>query len=225
MRWYDPQGCIFTTPVDIVSQLPLLVALIVLFQRFNYHMHGNACFELKAVIEGEEIPFDIPDTTACPWQLKGRHTVTASPIRKGSGGVIPTPAAHPTHSIGTRAATRAAAAVVARSPPDKLRDLFFKLTWREEVRSPEGYIIQTAMDRANRYLPRPEWVTDHLPDVKYYGEYQHLSTKHIRLALGIVSEDHRVPTIMLSTRLLPFDDINPAEFSQRFWEIIRCECA
>ncbi|KAH6904266.1 hypothetical protein BKA70DRAFT_1432476 [Coprinopsis sp. MPI-PUGE-AT-0042] len=222
LRWYDPQGCIFTTPVDIVSQLPLFVALIALFQRFNKQMHGSASFELKAVIQGEEIPFDIPDTSATPWQLKGRHTVTASPIRKGSKGVVTAPAAHPGHSIGTRAATKAAAAVQASSPPEKLRDLFFKLTWREEVRSPEGYIIQTAKDRANRYLPHPEWVTDHLPDVKYYGEYRSMSTKHIRLALGIISDDHRVPTIMLSTKLVTFDDVDPLEFSQRFWEIIRC---
>jgi hypothetical protein len=34
--WYDPQGCIRTTPIDIVNQLPLLIVLIRAQRRSKY---------------------------------------------------------------------------------------------------------------------------------------------------------------------------------------------
>ncbi|KAG2012839.1 other/FunK1 protein kinase [Coprinopsis cinerea AmutBmut pab1-1] len=57
-------------PIDIVSQLPLLVAMMLIFQRFDDRMRGN-----------EAVAHTLDDKIHNHWMLKGR--------RSGSGKLFP----------------------------------------------------------------------------------------------------------------------------------------
>jgi hypothetical protein len=102
-------------------------------------------------------------------------------------------------------------------------ELFFKLSWREEFRDSEGLVIQTARDRAIRYLgDNAGDALSHVPGVKHYKDSSEFSTRHIREHLGLGIEAARVPSVLFSERLMPLEDVGPDEFSGRMWEIIRC---
>ena len=127
LNWYDPEGCISTTCIDIVSQLPLLVAMLMLFQRFDDRMRGTACIETKVTLhEGEEVHFDVPKDSHAAWQLKGPHTTAATPVRRGTGISKPacsvTTHGHCPEEMKRRQGENTAA------PGKGLRDLFFKFS-------------------------------------------------------------------------------------------------
>jgi len=65
--WYDPQGCVRTTPIDIIDQLPLLMVLVQAQRRSDY-LSG---LRNTAVPEG----FDLIGEKPSPrFQLVGRMT-------------------------------------------------------------------------------------------------------------------------------------------------------
>lgn len=64
--WYDPQGCVRTTPIDIIDQLPLLMVLVQAQRRSDY-LSG---LRNTAVPEG----FDLISETSPRFQLAGRMT-------------------------------------------------------------------------------------------------------------------------------------------------------
>jgi hypothetical protein len=210
-----------------VLDLPLIVVMVMLFQRFDDLMRGTGSYDLKADIDDAEVAFDLPENTHRPWELKGRHTISAHPVAIGT--VVAPPA--PTHGRATRAVTRASvaadAAAVVPPLPEELRDMRFKLSWREEVRDREGVIIQVARERAAHYLKghHPEWVLDHLPEVHSHGQYDMYSTRHIRAALKIDVAGSKVPTMLLSKKLSPFEGVEQKDLRRVIWELIRCELA
>ncbi|KAH6904219.1 hypothetical protein BKA70DRAFT_1432418 [Coprinopsis sp. MPI-PUGE-AT-0042] len=225
LKWYDAEGCIETESIDIISHLPLMVVMLIIFQRFDHRMRGVACVETKASINGEDLEFDIPHTAFSPWQLRGTHTTATVPVRKGRGVARPAngPISHG-HSPETDLPFQANLGTDA--PLATLRDTFFKFSWREEARDPEGVVIATAKERARYYLPMqrqsPELVTDHLPDVKSYREYETLSTRHIRACLGLDTKESRVPTLMISRKYQPFSGVKPSDFRTAIWQVICC---
>jgi hypothetical protein len=195
-----------------VKELPLLVMTILLFQRFGPQMRGNATVDLKLPLNDVAVPFDLPPECRPKWQLKGRRGVVGTPI---------TPAKRlarmPTHKYGTRARTEATA------PANPFSDLFFKLSWREDHQRSEASIIALAKDRARHYLPNPENVIDHLPDVKFDEDYEAFSTCHIRRHLNLETKGSRMPSITVMRKLRPFEEVEPADFIRLFWQITRCE--
>ncbi|KAH6904249.1 hypothetical protein BKA70DRAFT_1226901 [Coprinopsis sp. MPI-PUGE-AT-0042] len=221
LKWYDSQGCISTNPIDIVAQLPLVVVMIIIFQRFDHRMRGTACIDLKACLNGVEVPLDVPFDFHSPWQLKGSHTVATSPVARGKG--INKPANSPTTHGHYPGQSRLGP---TSTMTESLKDTFLKFSWREETRDPEGLVIKTAKERATYYLPlkkcSPEWVTSHLPDVKLYEEYETLSTRHIRACLGLDTVQSRIPTLMLSKKLHALNELEPRDFRKVIWQLIRC---
>ncbi|KAH6903795.1 hypothetical protein BKA70DRAFT_1513450 [Coprinopsis sp. MPI-PUGE-AT-0042] len=224
-KWYDPEGCITTERIDIVSQLPLLVVMLTVFQRFDHRMRGIACIETSVSLSTGETAFDIPHNAHAPWQLRGTHTTAAAPVRRGTGVSKPAGAAtshghYPEKGISSEAHT------AIGSKLQSLKDVFFKFSWREETRDPEGVVIATARERARHYLNKegtsPEWVTDYLPDVKVYLEYETLSTKHIRTGLGLECKESRIPTLMLSRKYQSFSEVQASQFRFVIWQVIRC---
>ncbi|KAH6903796.1 hypothetical protein BKA70DRAFT_1433096 [Coprinopsis sp. MPI-PUGE-AT-0042] len=210
LRWYDAQGCIATEPIDIIAQLPLLVATVVLFQRFSPRMRGSASLDLAVPLGSRSMPFDV---RARPhWQLKGRHGVFGTPVPRGS---------YPQVSMKTSArTTRSRAKVEAEA--SSLADLFFKLSWRDERRLSEALVIAVAKERAKHYIPNPDHVIDHLPEVVMHEEHDELSTRHIRESLGLETVGSRVPSIMVMRKLQQLDTLDPEDFQDYIWQIIRC---
>ncbi len=64
--WYDPQGCVRTTPIDIVNQLPLLIVLV-RAQRRSKYLSGLR----KTPVPGN---FDLINQPTPRFQLVGRMT-------------------------------------------------------------------------------------------------------------------------------------------------------
>ncbi|KAH6904259.1 hypothetical protein BKA70DRAFT_541793 [Coprinopsis sp. MPI-PUGE-AT-0042] len=228
LNWYDTQGCASTHSINIVEDLPLLVMAMILLQRFDHRMRGNAGIELMASIEGESVPFEIASDSHVPWQLKGRRTVSTESVRKQ----VPEEEHPVSRPHNGQRLTRAKSKVKGASDAASCRpirteswpDIFFKHSWREEERPREAIIIREASKRAR--APKdgvdPKWVTDHLPEVIFDHEYDFLSTRHIRNALGVSHKGSRTPTWMLSKKLLPFEEVTATEFGGFIWQLIRC---
>ncbi|KAJ2911931.1 hypothetical protein MD484_g8479, partial [Candolleomyces efflorescens] len=216
LRWHDSQGCIATTPIDVIAQLPLLVAMVLLFQRFGKRMQGAAGWNLQAEVDGENLEYSLPDDARSGWELKGRRLVTATPL------VLSEPS--PLEPSSGHRPQRATAKSKPIKPELKPReDLFFKLSWREESRDNEAYIVETAKRRAKQYLgEHAADVLNHLPDIKHSKNDPLFSTGLIRGFLGLSKNGARVPSFMLSEKLHSLDDVEPADIVARLWEIIRC---
>jgi hypothetical protein len=65
-------------------------------------------------------------------------------------------------------------------------------------------------------------VLNHLPDIKHSEDYPLFSTGRIRECLGLGTQGARIPSSLLSARLMPLEDVHPNEFPSRMWELIRC---
>ncbi|TFK17683.1 hypothetical protein FA15DRAFT_675904, partial [Coprinopsis marcescibilis] len=216
LKWYDPQGCIETEPIDIVEQLPLLVATMVLFQRFGTRMRGIAPLDLKATVNGREHQYDIPSNISVPWKIKGRRCVISKPVAKCTADE-PSKQGKADADEVTRPSTKL---------PDDLKHTFFKFSWREEERDGEGDIISCARERAEKHLGKfAKDVTNHLPDVLHYKAHDKLLTKFIRQFAGVGIEGtqgSRVPCEMPSKEMKPLDELLPDDFFSKIWGVIRC---
>ncbi|EAU82571.2 other/FunK1 protein kinase [Coprinopsis cinerea okayama7 len=219
LHWYDPQGCIRTHPIDIVSQLPLLVAMMLIFQRFDDRMRGNGKFQLNIEVDGETVPHSLDDSEIHNrWMFKGRRSVSGKLFPHGK---IPPPKSESRSSRTTRSNANPTANDV---PSNEEGELFGKFLWREEARHTEGVIIETALKRAERHLgEHKKHVIDHLPCVKTCTEFSDFSTKHIRNFLNLPSQGARVPTGIAAEWLLPSAELtDPEEYVRAIWQLIRC---
>ncbi|RXW15793.1 hypothetical protein EST38_g10061 [Candolleomyces aberdarensis] len=213
LRWHDAQGCIGTASIDILAQLPLLVVMILLFQRFGKQMRGNAGWTLQGKVDGKDLEYALPDHARSGWELKGRRLVVATPLVPGDPA-DPAPAS----TYRTRGAVGKKEPTLKRS-----ENLFFKLSWREETRDDEAHIVETAKERAKHYLKeRAGDVINHLPDIKHSKSDPLFSTGSIRELLDINKDGARVPAFMLAQKLHGLDTVQPTDIVPRMWEIIRC---
>ncbi|KAH6904224.1 hypothetical protein BKA70DRAFT_1565945 [Coprinopsis sp. MPI-PUGE-AT-0042] len=195
LKWYDSQGCIEAEAIDVITQLPLLVMALALFQPFNLEMHGRADLDLSLSADGIQVPFEVPVDARPQWQLKGRHTVLATPVPKGTAQRL----REGSQSCRTRSR---ASTDLDDSAQAFLDDLYFKLCWRDERRTSEADIISTAKERAAHYLPNPDQI---------YSSIAQLGNN------GVPN-----PSLMVMNKLLPLDILEPAKFKVFIWEIIRC---
>ncbi|KAG2014989.1 other/FunK1 protein kinase [Coprinopsis cinerea AmutBmut pab1-1] len=193
IQWYDPQGCIRTRPIDIVRQLPLLVATILVFQRFDNRMRGIGGFKLDVEVDGKAIPHTLGDDTRTRWGLTGRRSV---------GGQLP-----PCGDL--------ASAVHENK-------IFGKFLWRAEKQESEEYILETAKRRSVHLGAYKEYVIDHLPCVKAYAEFGSFSTRHIREFMKLPSDGCLVPTGIAAEWLVPINDLPPEEYARAISQLIRC---
>ncbi|KAJ2925917.1 hypothetical protein H1R20_g11178, partial [Candolleomyces eurysporus] len=205
LRWYDAQGTIATFPIDIAAQLPLVVVMIVLFQRFGDRMRGIGDFKLEGEVDGRNFRLSILDTARSGWKLMG-----ATATHRVERPLVASHCVQNSH------------ATVTDDPllPDQA---LLKLSWREEVRDCEGAIIQTARERVVKCLgDNAGDVLNHLPDIGDFEDYSLFSTRHIRELLGLGTEGACVPSALFSEQLVPLKDVHLDESPARMWEIIRC---
>ncbi|KAJ2934477.1 hypothetical protein H1R20_g2647, partial [Candolleomyces eurysporus] len=206
IRWHDCEGCIATSYIDVVAQLPLLVTMILLFQRLGTRMRGQAGWALQAVVDGVEVKYSVPADALSDRGLTGRWPIATTPLVHG-----------PSHPSGLTNGGNIAATLKPSG------DLFFKLSWRDEVRLDETHIIQTAKERAKYYLGEHAGdVLNHLPDIRHSESDPRLSTGLIREFLGISKNGARIPSFMLLQKLHSLDTVEPADIVAKMWKIIRC---
>jgi len=199
--WYDPQGCIRTTPIDVVNQLPLLVVLV-RAQRRSKYLSG---------LRNTDVPgnFDLINQPTPRFQLVGRMTSLGN-LKASSAA----------------ASTSAAQSVTQISGEDNLDEAthFFKSSWTEDIRRRERDIIATAILRAND-LPEKfrHFVLDHLPTISASDEIYDTSTAIIRTLLGLSTDGARTQYLMCSElldNLLGVAD-NFAKFTGILRDVIR----
>ncbi|KAJ3540697.1 hypothetical protein NMY22_g4187 [Coprinellus aureogranulatus] len=219
LNWYDSQGSIRTDSIDIVEQLPLLVAMTVLFQRFKKPMRGIAGIKLEMTLDNKQVKFLIPADVDARWELKGRRPVTCIPVPVESKTSTTAQTQRPTRGSKTSSDSDQHREDVAKL----LSEHHFKWSWRENTRDNEADIIATAKERAEKYLGEHKSdVLNHLPEVKHAQDYASLSTSHIRKYAGLDVKGSRLPSLMVSRRLSEVTDLDGEVLKTKIWEIIRC---
>ncbi|KAJ2912893.1 hypothetical protein MD484_g7522, partial [Candolleomyces efflorescens] len=177
--------------------------------RFGDRMRGSSGIKLEGETNGRKFNFNIPHDAHSGWELKARRRVTATPL-------VERPPAVALYTQNTQVAN-----TIDPLPRDD--ELFFKFSWREHTQQGEGFIIQTARERAIQFLGENAGdVLNHLPDIKHSANYPLFSTGHIRNFLGLGFQGARVPSSLLSERLARLEEVDPNDFPKRIWEIIRC---
>lgn len=118
------------------------------------------------------------------------------------------------------------------SPVEK--PLFFKSSWKENSRSSEPDIIETAHKRAKDYLKEySRMVTNHIPEVNATEACSSYSTSKIRLffkdvggnqdlSKEYIKQHGRTRMWMVTRKLKPITELQPDDFWKVFWDIVRC---
>ncbi|KAF5311631.1 hypothetical protein D9611_009449 [Ephemerocybe angulata] len=211
LRWYDSQGCIRTHAVSLSGdELPLVVATIVLLQRFLGPMRGKPNIDLKANIDGREVLFDVPPGAHPRWEVRGRRPLAVRPLPLASQGGS-------SDNLGLNTSSP--------SPETSLEGCFFKWYWRESDRKAEKHIVDVAKARALKYLPEGHVsdVIDHLPEIYHSEDYELLSTFHIRSFCQLDTTGALIPCAMMSKRLVSMEEaFEPDEVRVQVWDILRC---
>jgi len=206
MRWYDAEGCIESTSINIIQHLPLLVVFLDIMQR-SKRLRGYS--DAKTNVNG--IGRIHTDTEIGPhFESSGRRTYGASFSLKSN---IPLPIIS---DLDTSSGSNTTTIDEAQH--------FFKVTWPEIRRDKEPCILRVALERAAKYLPveHQEAVTGHLSNIVRFEEVEGTSTATIRRLLGLPTTDSRVQLWTISKKLSGLETLlDPMEFWKAFLEIIR----
>lgn len=231
---FDAQGCIQTEPFDILDQLPILVLMMIILQRFSHHTWGLTEKDSSKVKIGDTAFRLAPSRS--PFQVNGRRTSCA--FAKYDEDM--TNESMNSSSVGQDGKTHCTPASSTRHGNlDVWRDgmpLFLKSTWTEWVRFPEFYMISLAYERANTLLPEEfrRMVTDHIPTVIAAQQCKTVSTARFRLFLKFagafphlsmedIKKRARVRVLMVMPRLQSVHKIEPSLFLNALWDSIRCK--
>ena len=188
----------------------MFVTLVMILQRLDRKMWGLSQVASEVVERSSNGPVELKTECRGQFELIGRRTYCASIIPKresdGEGEVTPT-------------------------------SLFLKSNWaeeRQELKEPD--IIRIAHDRAFKLLPEKyrEMVTHHIPTVITSGECVAETTSIIRLLMkkagGIeemsiedIQNQARVQVVFVTEKLQAAEDLEPVDFWQVFWDVVRCK--
>ncbi|ESK83568.1 other 1 protein kinase, partial [Moniliophthora roreri MCA 2997] len=227
--YYDSQGCIQTHYIDIVQQLPLLVVMVMIFQRFNSRMWGVRDTKIFCPAESKTY-YIIEDTKKGPrFELCGRRPFTAhvsddpkaSCKRQGGHPMVTRSKGEP---VPEPAPPDAEPARPNAEPVPPSEEKFFKAAWPEIPRSKEPAILDEAHRRADKLLQEPlrSYVKDHIPTVDAWKELPDTLTALIRSFLALSTENGRVQLWMICPILEPARKLAPQAFWVALWEAIRC---
>jgi hypothetical protein len=175
--WYDPQGCIRTTPIDILNQLPLLMVLVQAQRRSGY-LSGLR----KTAVPGN---FDLISDAAPRFQLIGRMT-SCGKLKASS---TPSSSAHisgddePTHFFKSS---------WTEDVRHKEHEVITTAVVRVKALLPEQY---------------HSFVLDHLPTISGSSEIYDSSTAIVRTLLGLSTDGARTQYLMHSELLSNLLDI------------------
>jgi hypothetical protein len=219
--WYDHEGAIQSHGINFVKDLPHFLVLLLCFERFTPSDWGIIpAFEFADQDSGHCSLSFLPSGPLSAVDITVDH---AEKIR-GHFGIV------------GRATQMLPAAISQSEDPQGVSEYpegiehVVKVYWPEESRVAEGEIINTAREIAEQN----EAVKGHIPDLIHSLDFDELSTKGIRTALGVVEDKpkkderkkktHRVLRVILFRRLYPITDLTGEKFWKAFWECFFCEC-
>ena len=215
LLWYDSQGCIRSTSVDIIKQLPFLVATITIQQKWR---------GLSGLREGSRLPQgyeEFPDKFPPRFQLIGRMTQCSFVLPS-----LTVPGELATSGSKRRQTKNSRKGRTPETAQTAIPNLFFKISWPEDIRTKEADIIAKAqrLVKTGLEVEYQDCVLKHLPIVHSNGYIPRSSTAIIRTILGIPTEGSRSQYWMLSKKLEPLTAIlyDRDLFQRVYWELIRC---
>jgi hypothetical protein len=169
--WYDPQGCIRTTPIDIVRELPLLIVLV-RAQRRSKYLSG---------LRNTPVPgnFDLMNKATPRFQLVGRMSSWGK--LKASTTLLTT-----TQISGEDEATH----FFKSSWPEDIRPKEHEILATAVER-----VKEYLPDHFHHF------VLDHLPTISSSDEIHDTSTAIIRILLGLSTVGARTHYLMCSNLL------------------------
>jgi hypothetical protein len=125
--WYDPQGCIRSSSIDIVKQLALLIVLVKLQQRSDFWTGWS----------DTKVPgYRMMHKCAPRFQLVGRMTSCADLVAETE---------KPDHTMDNAMGI----------PSVEEAKHFFNSSWPEDSRPKENFVIEEAKRKVHQYLPEP----------------------------------------------------------------------
>lgn len=204
MRWYDAQGCFESEPIDIVEQMPQLVVMLILLQRFNKRMWGLSTEN----VESEKGTF-LPDRgTRCRFELVGRRTFGSPAMR----------------------VAESSASNAKDEMPLFYKSSWVKCT---DLKEPDAINVAHERANTLLPEKFRKMVTDHIPTVIASRVCSEQSTSTIRLLIGEVMESvqftkedlrkhARVRVWLVTQKLEPIEGLDPPDFWQTFLKLLRC---
>ena len=246
VSWFDREGVITSDFIDLSEQLPLVLVLLLVLQRFGRRQWGEIpelgsekhSVLLHSVTEGgalrkEEVGVDFypEDGVYSGWSLLGRATtvIGASTGRKGNSGL-----AEERH-VGAQSGVGGDTAETmvdgdseddyrrARDDIIKAHNLVLKIYWPETWRNREWEIVTHA-----RTLGKTDkFIRGHVPEVKYARDFDQYSTRYIRDFLDLQDDKQagtRTLRLVVMDRLRPIHDLRGEQLWDAFWECFACRC-
>lgn len=102
LYWYDSQGCIEADKINILTDLPLLIVMIMIFEDFPLGMWGETPIDIWAKDDHQgKVNYKRQGPEVGSFQLRGRRTFTADATKVTQPATVPTTA---TASISTPSA-------------------------------------------------------------------------------------------------------------------------
>lgn len=203
LRWYDAQGCFESEEIDIVDQMPLFVVFLLILQRFSKEMWGIKFEHAQTLDTGDET-YKLDEDAHCRFELVGRRTFGSSAVRVSGSSAGP--------------------------------EMFFKSSWVKCRDSKEPTVLGTARERANTRLPEGyrRMVTDHIPSMAASRVCRTENTATIRELILEADGDAqftkddvrkyaRERVWLITRKLEPIQELDPADFWKVFWEMVRCK--
>ena len=191
--WYDPQGCIRTTPIDIVNQLPLLMVLV-RAQRRSKFLSGLR----NTPIPGD---FEVINKATPRFQLVGRMT-SCGKLKASST------ASTSTQISGDDEATHFFKSSWTEDIRPREHEIITTAGARAKKLLPEHY--------------RP-FILDHLPTISESNEIYDSSTAIVRTLLGLSTDGARTQCLLILELLENLLDIASdfAQFKGVLRDVIR----
>jgi hypothetical protein len=248
ISWIDREGVILSSGFSFFKNLPLLLVLLLVLQRFGRRQWGyipELSREDRSVLlhpihaggslDEDEVPINFypDDKVHSGWSLLGRATTVVGANRNDDrcASVSSTkidPPATMLNEVNEVQEEEWRDFYQARNDYRKAytntarsHDLVLKVSWPEKSRVEEWKIIE----HAQRLGENDKFIKGHIPEVKYTRDFERYSTNHIRCFLGLQQDGMsgtRTLRLIVMKRLRPIYDLEGRQFWKAFWGSVAC---
>ncbi|KAG8989870.1 hypothetical protein FRB94_013945 [Tulasnella sp. JGI-2019a] len=223
--WYDREGIIGSTGIDILVNFHHFMALLVALDHLPYHLEGMSTGgplgeDTKLVLLESphlEVTLGTPITEP-KYCLRGRAT-TVYNVKTMSGALWE-----------KRSTSDSAVPSASTDPAPKA---VVKFQYAQARRHPEHTFIQHAISKLQG-IANPDTkdahckaITGHLPDILAFVEYPETNTKHIREDLnlqdkGTATNANRVLRLYLARKFEKIWDLGPEKLKEALFGAMHC---
>jgi hypothetical protein len=242
ISWIDREGAIVSTDFSFLENIPLLLVLLLVLQRFGRSQWGyipelstedHSVFlhpiHAGGSLDEDEVPVNFypEDKVHSAWSLLGRATTVVGANRNDDGraGVSSTKVLNEAGEVQDEELHDfyQAQKDYRKASTDTINshDLVLKVSWPEMSRVKEWKIIE----RARTLGEKNQFIKGHIPEVKFTRDFDRYSTNHIRRFLGLHQEGQsgtRTLRAIVMKRLRPIYDLDGKQFWKAFWQSFTC---